>query len=717
MKQKHLRALGLATAGVGTLLGLWLVFDIVLVGSTLTPEQQVVAAQLLWPRLALLVMSWALAVAGIAAAIFWLARRYVAAPMRLLEHAQSWLTGPATGAELPDVPAHLHALEQVIREMAHQRDRLRQDVAREVECGTRQLQEERNQLSALVSELAQGVLVCRWDGRIVLYNSLASLAFQAPSVSSGAGGGDDFIGIGRSAYGLFRPQLLDHALAEIQLRLQRGDASPVTRFMTFTRGGQLLRVQVAPVRPAAGNDLMSAPDGFVLMLDDLTRAHEEAAAHDRSLLALHDELRSSLDALGQATRLLATAGQGPQEQGLALARMREEMQAMESRLGALARRATLAQQTRWPLEDVLAADLLSAAQARIQARCGRPVVLDPVEDALRLSVDSFSLLQALGHLSKRLVDEFDVKFVTLRVLRDGERVRLDLAWSGHAMSTETVMAWEMDAMDEGETGASLSVRDVVARHGGELGFERDRVRHEACFRWMLPASPAQVAGRSETRSEHHDFSLSAASPGALTSQAQPLSLLAYTVFDTEATGLNPSEGDEVVQLGAVRIVNGQMLAHERMDQLVNPGRAIPAAAVRIHGITQEQVAGQPRFRDVLPSFHAFARGTVLVAHNAAFDMKLLQLQEAATGLRFDQPVLDTLLLSAVAQPHQLSHSLDALAARFGIEVQGRHSAFGDAVTTAQVFLRLIPLLQAQGIHTLEEALAASSKTRYARVSY
>ena len=120
---------------------------------------------------------------------------------------------------------------------------------------------------------------------------------------------------------------------------------------------------------------------------------------------------------------------------------------------------------------------------------------------------------------------------------------------------------------------------------------------------------------------------------------------------------------------------------------------------------------------VLPAFHAFASDTVLVAHNAAFDLRFLQLKEAATGLRFDQPVLDTLLLSAVVHPNQESHQLETIAERFGLTVVGRHTALGDAMVTAEVFLKLVPLLAERGIHTLGQAREAAQKTYYARIKY
>jgi len=108
---------------------------------------------------------------------------------------------------------------------------------------------------------------------------------------------------------------------------------------------------------------------------------------------------------------------------------------------------------------------------------------------------------------------------------------------------------------------------------------------------------------------------------------------------------------------------------------------------------------------------------VLVAHNAAFDMRFLQLKEKVTGLKFDQPVLDTLLLSALVHPSQDSHRLEAIAERFNVTVLGRHTAMGDAMVTAEVFLKLIPLLAEKGIHTLGQARQAAERTYYARLKY
>ena len=100
------------------------------------------------------------------------------------------------------------------------------------------------------------------------------------------------------------------------------------------------------------------------------------------------------------------------------------------------------------------------------------------------------------YLSGRLADEFEVRFVQLRLgnaTGSPGKAQLDLIWSGPAVSTETVMSWEMDPMKVGGETVRLTVRDVVERHGGAFWFERERVRHQAFFRFLLPlAEPVAI---------------------------------------------------------------------------------------------------------------------------------------------------------------------------------------------------------------------------------
>ena len=121
------------------------------------------------------------------------------------------------------------------------------------------------------------------------------------------------------------------------------------------------------------------------------------------------------------------------------------------------------------------------------------------------------------------------------------------------------------------------------------------------------------------------------------------------------------------------------------------------------------IRDKPPIEVVLPQFRRFVGDAVLVAHNAAFDLKFLALREAEAGVSFDMPVLDTLLLSCFLHDHSPRHNLDMVAERFGIPIQGRHTALGDSLVTAGCFLRMLDMLEAHGVTTLDEALAASEK--------
>ena len=721
------RRIILVVAAVGFTMAVWAVCTVALIWATLAPTEQDTVGAVLGSRMGLLGMSWVLAMALVAAGLGWLYPRYISAPARLLEKTRVLLAATEPQQMNPGGTSDTRALAAAINELAAQRDHLRADMAQQVVQASWSVQQEKNRLAALMAELTQSVVVCNLDGRILLYNNRARLQFRALSPAPTLSDGTELIGIGRSIYAVFDRQLVAHALESIRQRSARGAASPSAQFVTTTRTGQLLRVQMAPVRTGAGavpssND-MNDLSGFVLMLDNVTRAFEEENLRDQLLHGLTERSRSSLANMQAAVHMLSCPDLEADVRERFLTVVRDEVGAMSHRVSNLVQRATQGLKTRWPLEEMMGADFLLAAQRRLEARCQRPVGVEEVNGSIWLRVDSFSLTQALDYLAMRLVDEFEVKFLRLRLQAVGGRAQLDLIWTGHAMSTETVMSWEMDSMRFGAESTPLTVRDVVERHGGEMWFERERIRHEAFFRFLLPLASAQdqleaaQIMQNDSRPEYYDFDLFQVSEEGHPLDDRPLSTLSYTVFDTETTGLNPSGGDEIIQIGAARIVNGRLLRQESFEQLVDPGRLIPAASLAIHGITQDMVKGQPRIGEVLPAFHDFAHDTVLVAHNAAFDMRFLQLQEARTGVAFHQPVLDTLLLSAVVHPNQESHRLEAIAERFNITVLGRHTALGDAIVTAEVWLRLIPLLNDMGIRTLRQAREAAQKTYAARLKY
>ena len=210
------------------------------------------------------------------------------------------------------------------------------------------------------------------------------------------------------------------------------------------------------------------------------------------------------------------------------------------------------------------------------------------------------------------------------------------------------------------------------------------------------------------RPEFYDFDLFKLQPEYEISEI-PLKELRCVVFDTETTGLEPSKGDEIISIGAVRIVNGRSVSGETFYQLVNPGKKIPKASIKFHGITDKDVKDKPDASAVLPRFNRFCGRAALVAHNAAFDMKFLELKEKTSGVSFTNAVLDVLLLSAFLHDHTEDHSLNATAERLGIDISGRHTALGDAMMTAAIFLAMLEPLAARGVITLGDALDVSSR--------
>lgn len=195
----------------------------------------------------------------------------------------------------------------------------------------------------------------------------------------------------------------------------------------------------------------------------------------------------------------------------------------------------------------------------------------------------------------------------------------------------------------------------------------------------------------------------------------PLSDIAFTVVDCETTGLHVEAGDRLVAIGAVRLDAGIVRADDTFDTLINPGVRIPELSTTFHGITDEMVADAPSPADAVADFAAYAADSVLVAHHAGFDLGFLRPAAEGAGVELEPLFLDTMLLSAVLDPHpEARHGLDYVCQRYGVEVFGRHTALGDALATAEVLAHMIPQLAERGITTLGDARKASAATDLAR---
>jgi DNA polymerase-3 subunit epsilon len=169
-----------------------------------------------------------------------------------------------------------------------------------------------------------------------------------------------------------------------------------------------------------------------------------------------------------------------------------------------------------------------------------------------------------------------------------------------------------------------------------------------------------------------------------------LDLDEYVVFDLETTGLSPWAGDEIIEIGAMKVFGQNIDEQNVFHSLVNPGRLIPPEASRVNGITNEMVAQAPTLDEVLPKFLDFVGGAWLVAQNAKFDMSFLMNYMVKKKISRQLEVYDTMIFSRRLFPGESQHNLDVICKRLGLTVieAERHRSLGDVKLTAQAFVVL-----------------------------
>ncbi|WP_108024349.1 PolC-type DNA polymerase III [Melghirimyces profundicolus] len=174
----------------------------------------------------------------------------------------------------------------------------------------------------------------------------------------------------------------------------------------------------------------------------------------------------------------------------------------------------------------------------------------------------------------------------------------------------------------------------------------------------------------------------------------------YVVFDVETTGLSAVH-DEIIELAAVKVKNGEIV--DRFESFINPHRRLSATITDLTGITDDMVKDAPDLSDVLPRFLRFLEGTVLVAHNARFDMGFLQEACRKTGRSpVENPVVDTLELGRFLYPRLKNHRLNTLCRQFDIELTQHHRAIYDAEATGYLLWRMVLDCGERNIHRLDQ---------------
>lgn len=191
----------------------------------------------------------------------------------------------------------------------------------------------------------------------------------------------------------------------------------------------------------------------------------------------------------------------------------------------------------------------------------------------------------------------------------------------------------------------------------------------------------------------------------------PLEALDVMVLDCETTGLNVGF-DRLLSLAAVRVHGTRLVRNEMIDVLIDPGEAIPAASTAIHGITDAMAMAAQPLAEQWSAIEPMLRECVVVGHNIGFDLTLLEIELRRAGIRWQRPMwLCTAQLASALDPQLQDLNLEAVAEAYGIAVTGRHTALGDALVTAEVYLHLLALMQAKGDRTLADAQARAGTAR------
>ncbi|MGI9437097.1 MAG: exonuclease domain-containing protein [Geminicoccaceae bacterium] len=601
---------------------------------------------------------------------------------------------------------YLGFLAPAAQEIADALSKARSDVDQAVNDATGEVRRQTKRFEALLRDMEQGILICTLDHRVLLYNRHALEILHIA--------GD--LGLGRSLFEIVTPQPFQHALERLTTRFDEdrnphhGEGLCVSTLCERPGGRQNTR-QTIQGRMSLFLDVEgSAPVGYVATFSDATREIEDYARRDALLTAATVDLRRPATSLLAAAEILADGQNLDRDARWTLQRILvDEATSLAAKLQQLEAESSKLAAGPFPMSDVSSTTLFRCVRDR-----GAGAELLAIGEPFWLYGDSLTLVALLDCLIRKVTDEIgESRPLTFEAVRESGRVYLEVSWKGQVVENAVLDRW-LDEPVDGDRGG-ISGLDILDRHKAELWCTPTK---DGGAKLRLPLMPARehrddhevLRQHLLARPEFYDFDLIGRMDPTAIDDA-PLKELAYVVFDTETTGLEPSAGDEIISIAGIRVLNGRVLSGETFDQLVNPGRNVPAASTKIHGITSAMVEAAPMIDEVLPRFRKFVGDAVLVAHNAAFDMKFLTLKQDACGVRFDSPVLDTVLLAAHIHGAEDSLTLDALAERYGIalEDRDRHTALGDSIATAEVLTRLTDLLDAAGISTLRQAMVASSK--------
>jgi DNA polymerase-3 subunit epsilon len=624
-------------------------------------------------------------------------QRLVFRPLELLGKEIGIVAGVNPGYQI-DVPGPhlLGGVPQAVSDLAAAIAGSKRAIAAAVAERSRDLESRRERLEAILTSLDDGIVVCDERARIVFYNPAARRVFRD----------NPALGIGHSLHLLCAAAAIDGALQVLRKRQVRtadaGEREGDVSFVCTAPQGAVLSCRMRLLPPLPGLSW-----SFLFVCEDISGEADTRGRREELLRGAVKGMRAPLTNLSlSADSLELLPDLDPSCRAALEHTIVEDARTLVRQFEVLAREVEELESPRYVMRDVFVEDLVTSVAQRLEEEGIR---LTLIGEPLWVKADVQALLFLLEFFARKIHRHSSAAALEVETLLGDRRVYFNYCWRGDLVPQGEILNW---TSGPAAPWGSHTVAEVLERLGSEVWSQRHEAPGFATLRFPVPSSSNQWASPAPalpSRPVYVDQAAPTEIELAAGWEQLPLDRVHFVVFDTETTGLSPLQGDEIISLAGVRIINQGIVVGETFDRLVDPGRLIPPASMRFHGISDEQVQGRPRIEETLRAFREFVGDAVLVGHNGVFDLRFIRLKEPGAGVHFRGPVLDTLALSRFLHDHTPSHSLDAVAQRVGVVVRDRHTALGDALITAQVLLKFIYLLQERGVTTLGQAFAVSGR--------
>ncbi len=567
----------------------------------------------------------------------------------------------------PEARDLANSASEMLQRALDKQDELNSNLASATSISSR----DRTRFTAMIGELAQGVMVCDVNGNLLLFNSRARELLGEES---------NRVDLGGSIFRLFDQELIKHGLSILRHRLNNGDVHARAVLNASSHEGTLVRVQMAPVVEGAEHaaTLAEAITGFILTLDDVTLQHSISTRRDLLLQSLTRETRNMLTRLRTGLDSLGRTVESRQHSGLIKALGRDVRRHCEHLERLSFQQSDLLEQT-WPLEPILASDLLTAINQRLGREHGTELPMSavlPAETWVRS--DGFAMVQGVTAVVQTLARDWESHVTSLSARADNGLLVMSLHWADGTLRQEDFRALAMASARRGNEASSTSMLELLQRHSGRAWLEESRTGQN--LRLAIPLCEPPVLGSASTERGDYDFG-DRIETGSIRAPEAPLAKQVCTAVGMLASPAASGEKtDGHISLAAIRLVNGTIQSTARTE----------FETQWLNSPVNEAEGPDPL------ALARFSEGTVVALHDA--ERTLSKLGQGQREVLESANIVDTASMARLAMPMADGFSLYLIAEQLGVEPRV-DSAESIARTTGKIYLRLAKALESRGIRS------------------